>query len=299
MQRSAEMSTSRTRYVSVLIALVGLLLSNTAFSAALRCDNCSTSQYQAKASAAGAGTHIIADYSQRKVVAYSVEYDRELRVWRTLPATVPASIKTAFERDMALAYASSSATPRASASGGSVVVIGPGRSGFPFPAGFNDANTYDIVGSSNLRTQLEQQIAASAAGATTGSSIWDSLAFALRSLSLSFLGQKIGVSSVTYVIIWKDGSKTVLKVEAGASHRAKYQPGESVDAEGNKVPDAAATDPATGPSYAGQYYFENNSNLEEWLNAARMHGIPVTRGGSAQLSCSWKGTTLTCMYRSY
>lgn len=279
----------------MLLTVFGaLLFPADAFAAALRCDNCSSTQYKAKASAAGAGMHIVADYAQKRITGYEVEYDRELRVWRTLPASVPTSISSAFARDMALAYPTAL---QASASGGSVVVIGPGRNNFPFPAGFNDANTYDIVGSANLRTQLEQQIAAGAAGATTSSSVWNSVAYALKSLTLSFFGQKFGASSVTYVIIWKDGSKTVLKIEAGATNVARYQQGQSIDAEGNKVPDASATNSATAGSYAGQYYFENNTNLQEWLNAAHIYGIPTSSGGTAQLVCTWDGRTLTCRYR--
>lgn len=161
---------------------------------------------------------------------------------------------------------------------------------------------YDIVNDASLRNQLELQIANIYNGATTGNATWDNLATSLKSVILSYLGQQIGISSATIVIIWANGSRTELKVEAGSTHEAKYQAGQSRDSEGNRIPDAAATNDNTGADYAGDYSFNDVNALEDWIQAAIRYGIPVTGGGSGTqggMSCTWDGQTLTCIFVIY
>lgn len=75
---------------------------------------------------------------------------------------------------------------------------------------------------------------------------------------------------------------------------AKYQKGESRDSTGNKVPDESIADPISAPSYAGQYYFGQHRDLDNWVRSAQMYGVPVQRGSSSRISCSWDGRTVYC-----
>jgi hypothetical protein len=255
--------------------------------AVLICNNCDINARKNVARAAGSGTHLVADYTLKTVSGFGVEYDRERRIWMVLPAAVPQQVRDSFAFHVSPAMASA----------GGVVFVGPNRPNnpFPFPGGFNGLNAYDIVGSATLRGRLEQQIASQFAGATTSSTVWNDTAFSLTSLTLGFLGAFVG-DSVTIVVAWPDGSETVLKIESGSTHRAAYQPGQSVDQHGNRIPDSAATGPG-GAGYTGDYHFQGDPNgLQDWLNSARMMGIPITgpSSGGSRIDCTWDGITLRC-----
>lgn len=96
------------------------------------------------------------------------------------------------------------------------------------------------------------------------------------------------------IITWRDGSKTLYRITPDNVSEAKYQKGESRDSTGNKVPGETIADPATAPSYAGQYYFGREGDLDKWVRSAQMYGVPVQRGPSSRISCSWDGRTVYC-----
>ena len=252
----------------------------------IRCDNCASPVSVARSTGTG-GTKIIADYSKKTLTAFSVEYDYELHIWRTLPASIPSGIVQSFNNDLSPAMVSSGATITVRA-GQPGHLIGPGSA-------YRDANAYDIIGSATFRSGLEREIAQNYAAANSGNTAWNDLAFSLKGLTIGFLS-KYGIQNITIRIMWSDGSRTVLKIDSDRVYQAEYQPGDSADPRGNKIPDSAVT---TGPSgYVGHYDFNGNNDLQDWINAAGQYGVPVinVNNGRTGVSCVMDGVKLKCTY---
>lgn len=259
--------------------------SNANAAGVVRCDNCAYPHNAAIRS--GAGPTYVFDYANRTVRAYDVEYDREMRRWRAIPHAVPSQVLATFQQVTDPAFMASMAN-------GGTVRIGPGSgNNGNFPAGFRDANAHDIVTNATLRGMLEDEIARTYIGADTGNDTWDNLTISLQSIGLSISGQYGGADYVTIVIVWSDGSQTTLKLAAGSTHKAEYQPGQSTDNNGNKIPDSSATGPGGG-AYVGDYSFRDAFNLVQWIESARMYGIPVTGSSGMRIRCTWDGQTLRC-----
>lgn len=277
--------TSLRSLAILIIFLLAARASDVYAAGVVRCDNCAYPQNAAIQS--GAGPTYVFDYQNRTVRGYEVEYDRELRRWRAIPHAVPAQVAATFQQVADPAYMATMAK-------GGTILIGPGsgNTNYSFPPGFRDANAHDIVTNATLRGLLEGEIARMWAGANTGNETWDNLAISLQSVALSIAGSTVGANYVTLVIVWKDGSKTTLKIEAGSTHLARYQQGESRDSNDNRIPDAAATG-GGGASFVGDYSFRDTMSLVEWIESARAYGIPVT-GAGERIRCTWDGQTLRC-----
>lgn len=268
------------------------------------CDNCANPKQAAVGSAAG--TTLVVDLLQVKISGYEVEYDRELKRYRALPTQIPAPVNEAFLRVMALAEshgaAGAAVTPQAGGKG-AVIPVHPddpgGANGISFPEDFKGLTAYDVVQSATTRSQLETRIGSAFSGATTGSTVWNSLSTTLSSVGLSFVSRLFGVSSVTYAVTWRDGSQTLLKLEPDSVHQAQYVKGKSRDAQGNPIPDAAATGPEAPDIFGGDYHFQDRHAIENWLQAAKLYGVHVDNVGidSLQLRCTWNGQTLACSGR--
>lgn len=295
------------RHLSTYFFACTLLLLQFFFSGQARaggvvvCDNCVNPRQAAIGS--GSGTTIVVDFAQLKLYGYDVEYDREFRRYRAITTPIPAPVTDAFNRIMALAEGplQPDLRPMQSSGGnGAVFPIHPDNPGFTngvsFPEEFKGINAYDVVMSATTRARLEEQIGAAFSGSSTGSTIWNSLSTTLSSLGLSMISRLFGVESVTYVITWRDGSKSVLVIHPDSVNSAKYKPGESRDAAGNRIPDTAAADESSGGDYGGYYDFTDAQSLQNWLDAARLYGIFVERGNAVanQIICRWDGKTLRC-----
>lgn len=291
----------KTITVMILVAIVtALLLSPASESRAgglIECNNCASPKDAALMS--GSGLAVVMDFEKARLSAFEVEYDREIRKWRALSTPVPAQIQMAFLRilDATSAFRASPEDAHAMAGGGSVVVLHPDNpgntNGVRFPESYKSSNTFDIVASATLRTRLGQYLATELAGANTGSPTWNSIALSIQQAALNWAGLK-GGGSIAIMITWRDGSKTLYRVTPDNVAEAKYQKGESRDSTGNKVPDDSIADPISAPSYAGQYYFGQHRDLDNWVRSAQMYGVPVQRGSSSRISCSWDGRTVYC-----
>jgi hypothetical protein len=60
------------------------------------CENCANPRQAAIAS--GIGLAVVADVSGRKLLAFDVEYDRELHRYRALPVAIPDEVNATFHR---------------------------------------------------------------------------------------------------------------------------------------------------------------------------------------------------------
>ena len=274
----------------------------------------------------GNGLTVVVDFESAQLTAYEVEYDRELKRWRTMRTAIPEPISAAFYRVLdAASLTPSSAQPNAAAipgheptqgeaadsarsnknQGGLVVTVHPDNPqysnpvGFTFPSAYKDFSASDIVLSATSRARFGQYLAEGLAGAGTSSAAWNSVAFSIQELALSW-ADKHGAGAIIVIVQWRDGSRTVYKVTTDNVTEAKYVEGESRDSEGNRFPDASIVAPGTAPDYVGDYYFgEGNRgkrNLQRWMDSARRYGIPITgnAGDRNRMLCSWDGRTIHC-----
>ncbi|MBH1529752.1 hypothetical protein I5T99_11885 [Stenotrophomonas maltophilia] len=284
-------------HAAIITALFLLWTNESKAGGLIECNNCASPKNAALLS--GSGLAVVMDFERARLSAFNVEYDREIRKWRAISTPVPAQIQMAFLRvlDATSAFRGPHEDAHAMRGGGSVVVLhpdNPGNSnGIRFPESYTSSNTFDIVASATLRTRLGQYLATELAGANTGSPTWNGIALSIQQAALNWAGLK-GGGSITIMITWRDGSRTLYRVTPDNVAEAKYQKGESRDSTGNKVPDESIADPISAPSYAGQYYFGQHGDLDNWVRSAQMYGVPVQRGGSSRISCSWDGRTVYC-----
>lgn len=282
----------RAAQLLALLGLSALFSPLTHAAGVLVCDNCTDPR--ALALTSGTGPTIVADFSQRRLHGYEVEYDRELRRYRAVTTSIPPEIIAAFNRIMGMLDA-----PRAGGRGAHFDVHPDnpgGANGISFPDAHKNLNAYDVAQMATTRFQLEQAIGQAFSGATTSSTAWNSMATFLSSIGLSFVSRLLGIDGATYVITWRDGSKTTLVIHPDLVDRAKYVQGESIDASGNRIPDGAASNPDTAQDFAGVYQFENREAMQRWIDTARLYGVTVIEGSgiAGGLDCRWDGRTLTC-----
>lgn len=263
----------------------------------VECNNCASPKDAALLS--GSGLTVVMDFEKARLTAFNVEYDRELRKWRAISTPVPTQIQIAFLRILegasSIKHQRNQTSP--TSGGGTVVPLhpdNPGNSnGINFPDSYKSSNTFDIVNSATMRTRLGQYLATELAGANTGNPTWNGIALSIQQAALNWSSIK-GGGSIIIIITWRDGSKSLYRITPDNVAEAKYQKGESRDSTGNKVPDESIADPVSAPSYAGQYYFGQGADLNNWVRSAQMYGVPVQRGSSNRISCGWDGRTITC-----
>ena len=273
----------------------------------------------------GNGLTAVVDFDNATLTAYEVEYDRERRRWRATRVPVPGPITAAFLRVMDATTRSAPAgsqqpnraTPAKApgnsptqqkadkGKGGLVVTVDPDNPqasnplGFRFPDAYKNLNAGDIVISATARTQFGQHLAKGLAAADTTSAAWNSIALTVQELVLSW-ASKFGGGSIIVIVKWRDGSRTLYKVTTDNVAEAKYVDGESRDSNGNRIPDASITVPATAPTYVGNYAFGRGGagtrNINQWRQSAGLYGVRVTGENSSrnQIQCSWDGRNLIC-----
>lgn len=266
------------------------------------CNNCADPRSAALQS--GTGLTVVVDLERKRLSGYEVEYDRELRKYRAVPAAVPAEVSAMFNRILALPRAgigSGTQFVPQSFGRGSVVPVHPDdpqmANGITFPTELRGLNSYDVVQSATYRTQLELGIGRAFSGANTSQPAWNSLATTISSVVLSWVSKLFGVDTVTYVITWRDGSRTKLVITPDSVDRAKYVSGESVDAAGNRIPDGAASNSDTGQGYSGTYHFSSDGDYQSWVDSAHLYGVRIeVNPGSAPSGpiCMWDGRQLHC-----
>lgn len=268
----------------------------------LVCDNCRDPR--ALALSSGTGPTIVADFQQRRIHGFDVEYDRELRRYRATRAQIPGPINASFNRIMGMLdnnVPTVQFAPRQRAGRGVQYEVHPDdpqyANGISFPEEHKNLNAYDVVQMATERSRLEGDIGKAFTGATTSSAAWNGMATFLSSIGLSFVSKTVGFDSAIYRITWRDGSKTTLVITPSAVDQARYVQGESRDAKGNKIPDGAATDPEMARSFIGNYRFDDAGELERWVDSARLYGVTMHPGmprESLQIVCEWNGKDIVC-----
>lgn len=255
------------------------------------CDTCTKFiDWQTKAKSRGPGYHYIINNTTLVVRLYHVYYEEGMLL--ATQEAVPPQI-THFYLTIA-DYKSQ---------GMAGITIGSSPSDTAYPSGifysnpyggFSNSDAYEVAGSNTVRTLLGQNIASAITG-TTGVGPLDSLGLTFTSMVLS-VPQIFGPFSINVVITWTDGSKSTFALSPDNMSEAKLVPGESRDADGNRIPDASVNTPGGGPEYADEYYFDDAISLGDWLEAMEAQGVPITGQTSSRLTCTWDGQTLKCRF---
>lgn len=272
------------------LLLFGLLFSSSAFAATVvECKKCSNFRLAAEQVKVG-GLVTVVDFESDSIQTFDVLYEHETRRYIAIPVPTPSPVSSVFHRFVALAD-----------SGSATHVINVDESSGGFLSAYRDSTAHDVIRSASLRGMLGRGIAKNFTNSDTGNQTWNEVALKITTLALTFFSDKFGVSSVIIVINWQDGSRTVYELDPSHLYEAQYVDGESTGPDGNKLADSAAVNTATGGSYAGEYRFLREQNLNEWIRTAQQYGIPITNTGggvgSKGLNCSWDGQTLSCKRR--
>ena len=303
------------------LPLLGCLIGGVGFPALAKasgvvvCNDCPSSTN--RAIAAGIGLTAVVDITQVKLLAYDVEYDKELRRWRALPTPVPGSVNKAFVNAVDVVSKARDSSPRVEGGGSAAPLKGRAgdRAGGPalylypdaptiqngvvFPDAFKGSTAHEVVQNATWRQRLGLSLADAFKGTDASNPLWNGIAGGVAQAVLTW-GDYFGAGTVTMVITWRDGSVTVYRLTTDNINEAKYSKGDSRDKLGNKIPDASVADPQSAADFAGRYYFGEGASgaaeLQNWLDSARMYGIPITDGSGVRhgVDCSWNGTTLKC-----
>jgi hypothetical protein len=103
----------------------------------------------------------------------------------------------------------------------------------------------------------------------------NSLLGGLQALASAIAMSVYGIE-MTVTVYFNDGSSMKVKYEKGNSATPRYVEGSARDSDGNRIADQSAI---TNPGqFVGVNTFSTNQNLQNWLYAARLYGIPVTSG---------------------
>ncbi|WP_164147028.1 hypothetical protein [Stenotrophomonas maltophilia] len=268
----------------------------------LVCDNCRDPR--ALALYSGTGPTIVVDFQQRRLHGFDVEYDRELRRYRATRAQIPGPINASFNRIMGMLdnnVPTVQFAPRQWAGRGVQYEVHPDdpqyANGIGFPEEHKNLNAYDVVQMATERFRLESAMGKAFTGATTSSRAWNSMATFLSSIGLSFVSKALGIDGAIYRITWRDGSKTTLAIVSSSVDTARYVQGQSKDANGNMIPDGAATSPGVAQHFAGTYNFNSRDDLDRWIDSGRLYGVNMFPGAppeSLQIVCEWNGTDIVC-----
>ncbi len=150
---------------------------------------------------------------------------------------------------------------------------------------YSNYDAYDVVTNPGLRNQIGTQLANS----------WTGGAYSLMSIVQLVKTPFFDPIEIKIIVIWKDGSRTSFEINSSHTNQASYVRGESEDPNQQPIPDGAFTDSSTGPGFTGTYAFGSTDDINDWINAAALMGIPITGGSHGlRLSCTWVNTTLTC-----
>ncbi|MBB1061617.1 hypothetical protein [Marilutibacter spongiae] len=248
------------------------------------CNDCSDPADAAEKG--GGGTVLVSDFHGRKLWAFENRFDGDAQRYRARPRPVPASIAEAFARIVNITDATQA-----------VITVRQGivaGTGMMFPDGFEDANAALVAADSDMQQLLGTALARRFAGAGPGSATLNDLAFELTALGLDFTGKAIGLDGVTVNLVWRDGSRTMMKLRSDAITRAEYVVGASEDAEGNKLPDSSIA--SDGGSYVGDYRFSDPALIDDWLHAAAQFDIPIRGTPGPRMSCVWENHALACHF---
>lgn len=242
--------------------------------AMIRCNGCTSTQMRDAARAAGSGDHTVYNLSGHSILAYEVEYDRELGVWRVLPQTVHPDV-AAYFNPLADAYEETGGTLQAA----SDVQLGEVMPG-------DDRTAHDVVTDANFRGQLGDAILESPV-----MDHWVDLVGAAVGIPL---GMSEGLD-IKITITFEDGSKYVYNVTIRSGRGAEASPllGSGRTATNQVI--AEANTPEWGGLWRGEF-----AEMERLRDHMSRLGSSAAWGWNLDwqpytMRCTWDGETLSCV----
>lgn len=265
------------------MAAFALSASMHATAANVNCNNCDEMQTYWLALGQGPGAHLIFDVPNVSLTKWRVLKDRETGMLEATPMPVSPDLLQAYQnRVNAIITANANLT----------IVLRPDEMpAFPFNLigsnplnGYGGFDAYDLVGSVSLRNSFGTRIADWWSGANDP--VAGGLFPVMTSIMTGGLIPGIDPLTVTIRLVWTDGSSTTFVLQPGQTDRAEYQVGESRDGNDNRIPDASIHDPETASEFNGDFIFNNEHDLERWVNQLQLMGIPIVGAPSGRLRLS-------------
>ena len=275
---------TRPLAAAILLALAGSPTATFADGIAT-CDGCTVARMDATAAAQGPGPVYVVDHATPKLRFYRVHAESSGKP-RLESLPVPSGMEQMLrDRNAAL-------------STGIATVTIPVEAGNEWPAGRfggdplerfegRHIDAFEVISNATLRHQLELALARRW---ETGDAPVDVLTATLAARFEAAVHAKTGAPLVHIIgIRWSDGSTTRFRTGTGDETDATYSVGESRDASGVLMPDAAMLGADAAALYGGDHSFANHDQLEDWIALARLYGVPVSDGGAREA-----GTVVRC-----
>lgn len=245
--------------ISLLFA--AMLFSTAAISAPIECNTCDYNAANQKAKAAGAGTHYVYNFSSKQIWGFQVTFFPRNRSFISRNVQVDVNYVTAF-LELANYWQQNGGTLKTN------LTIRPGDDNYP-PEIANGSAWFAATTFAERNFYLASF--PRLADVMPDNTFLDSFDALFSQLATNYFGYEL-----TVTVYFTDGSSMKVEYSEGYSETPEYVQGSAKDSDGNPIPDgSAASNPA---QFQGVYAFSTQSNLDNWLFAARVAGIPITNG---------------------
>ena len=157
---------------------------------------------------------------------------------------------------------------------------------------FNGLNAYDIFSTGRYRNILTDAINKDIGNILSG----NTAARNLFGLIVQAIESALNIDlSIKIIVVFEDGSQIVIEVSVDNGGKPRHNRDDPDNRDANKNPILNSND----SSEVGVYTFTNNNQLQDFLEAAWLYGIPITNGGSGgggRMVCRLEGKILKCIY---
>jgi hypothetical protein len=246
---------------AIALLFTAMLFSTAAISAPIECNTCDFSAANKKALTAGAGTHYVYNFSTRQIWGFQVTYIAKIRSFTSKNVQVDANYVTAFLK-LATYWQQN---------GGSLktdLTIRPGDGNYP-PA-ISDGSAW-LAATTFAERNFYLASFPAYSDVFPNNTFLDGVDSLISQLATGYFGFEL-----TVTVYFADGSSIKIAYNKGNSQTPVYVEGSAKDSDGNPIPDGSvASNPA---QFQGVYVFSTQSNLNNFLFAARVAGIPITNG---------------------
>jgi hypothetical protein len=275
--------------IRLFLAFAIIFSSPSIFAANIECNSCDYNAAVVKAKAAGAGTHHVYNFSSLQAWNFKVLYVAKIRSYTATYVPVDTEALKIF-----LAVAE-----YWSLNGNSLktdLVIRPGD--FNYPPSIANGSAFNAA-IANTEREFYTNSMIPFIDLVPRNSLFSGLQNLANVIAMSVYGIEM-----TVTVYFNDGSSIKVKYTKNNSSTPEYVEGSARDSDGNRIADQSAM---TNPGqFIGVSTFSTNQNLQNWIFAARLYGIPVTNGttsgsgtgtvgvGTTQIICTNSDAGVTC-----
>lgn len=246
---------------AIALLFTAMLFSTAAMSAPIECNTCDYNAAIQKAKAAGVGTHYVYNFASKQIWGFQVTYVAKVRQFVSKNVQVDANYVTAF-LELATFWQQN---------GGSLktdLTIRPGDGNYP--PGIADGSAW-LAATTFAERNFYLTSFPRIADVMPDNTFLDGFDALISQLVTAYFGYEL-----TVTVYFADGSSIKIAYNKGNSQTPVYVEGSAKDSDGNPIPDGSvASNPA---QFQGVYAFSTQSNLNNFLFAASVAGIPITNG---------------------